>query len=427
MPSITSITRLVLHYLIRPKTQAGVHIAGLLALVAVLFSSSCLALGNTSWGLDKGRRAKAHHQQQQRGRDWLVVAFHALALGLAGLSIGVAVAAAASPDPVGLARPVAGLSVGVTWALLSLLAALYPPSPSALSVARSSSVLIAGLDAVRRLLAPAAAVLSLLLLILEAHVGCTGATVVAAVGTVGWLVQTTVAWALGVRSSSPRGRKWRWWPRRARGGDVDTSSTMPLISVLEDGDGVAVEVEEEGKEDDDEEQLESHASVMSRLTFWWITPLLSQGYRAKTLAQEDLPHLERCDQPPVAHAAFRREWGRTVSRASPAARAKGRGGHMVLGALMRTNWVTFVACGLVLAVSTVLQLMIPVVLNRLLDHIDAGAEAAGGVALGYTLAVGLFVLVVLQSMTEHQFWIWGIRCGMRCQVGWVGLVGGWMG
>lgn len=386
----------------------------------MLFSSSCLALGNIGWG-SKGRRAKA---RERRGWDWLAVAHHALALSVAGLGVGVAVAAAVTPDPVGLARPVAGLCMAVTWALLSLLAALYPPlsrqaPPSAVSFVRSSSVLLGGLDYVRRLLAPAAAVLSLLLLVLEAHAGDAGPTVVAAVGTVGLLVQTAVAWALGIRAS-PQRRRWRWWPRRAGAEGVDTTSSMPLISVLEDGDAAVARVDGEEEEDDDEEQLESHSSVMSRLTFWWITPLLSKGYRAKTLGPEDLPHLERSDQPPVAHAAFRREWARTVARAAPAARAKGRGGHMVLGALIRANWVTFVACGLVLVASTVLQLTIPVVLNRLLDHIDAGAGAPGGVALGYTLAVGLFVLVVLQSMTEHQFWIWGIRCGMRCQVGgWV--------
>jgi len=234
------------------------------------------------------------------------------------------------------------------------------------------------------------------------------------------------AWGVGGRAKGAgRGGRWAWW---RLGGAVDAdSAATPLISVLEDDaaaaqqEGAGDEAEEE--EADDEEQLESHASVVSRLTFWWITPLLSKGYRDKTLGPGDLPHLERHDQPPVAHAAFRREWAAGLARAGLDAEAeaegragKGRGGYLVLGALMRTNRGTFLACGLVLLASTVLQLSIPVVLNRLLAHIDADAAANGGMALGYALAVGLFVLVVLQSMTEHQFWIWGIRCGMRCQV-----------
>jgi hypothetical protein len=375
----------------------------------VLVASSCLALGDTRWSRSRRKHEEGHRHE---GRDWLAIAHHALALGLAGLGLGVAIHAATSPDPVGLARPVAGLTVAGVWALLTLLTALYPPPRRS---CRRASVLLGGLDAVRRLLALAATVLSALLLGLQAHAGSSfgPATAVAAAAAFDLMAQTVVAWIPGPRAKAGGGGgRWRWWRRQRSQAVGDDSAAMPLVSVLED----EVAAGGEGEDEDDVEQLESHASVMSRLTFWWVTPLLSKGYRARTLGPEDLPHLERHDQPPVAHAAFRRQWARGVSRASPQARAKGRGGYLVLGALMRANWRTFSACGLVLLASTVLQLTIPVVLNRLLAHIDAGQAAAGGAALGYTLAVGLFVLVVLQSMTEHQFWIWGIRCGMRCQV-----------
>eukprot|EP00624_Nannochloropsis_granulata_P007188 evm.model.NODE_6679_length_19313_cov_19.735516.5 len=99
---------------------------------------------------------------------------------------------------------------------------------------------------------------------------------------------------------------------------------------------------------------------------------------------------------------------------------KPQGGWLILRVLLAAHWRTFLACGAVLSLATGLQLAVPVVLNRLLAHIDAGLEAEGGAGKGYGLAVLLFVLVVLQSMTEHQFWIWGIRCGMRAQSGLMG-------
>jgi len=56
-------------------------------------------------------------------------------------------------------------------------------------------------------------------------------------------------------------------------------------------------------------------------------------------------------------------------------------------------------------------------LNTLLSYIEDINQHDRDPYFGFILAGGLFALVVLQSLTEHQFWIVGIRALMRKQVG----------
>lgn len=89
---------------------------------------------------------------------------------------------------------------------------------------------------------------------------------------------------------------------------------------------------------------------------------------------------------------------------------------LLIRALLASNLGTFYACGAVLLLSTLFALAVPVVLNALLSYIESGDRTQGSWQ-GYALAGGLFALVLLQSVTEHQFWIIGVRCCMRAQVG----------
>jgi ABC-type multidrug transport system fused ATPase/permease subunit len=361
-----------------------------------------------------GAKARPHTTTTSRKATLLTAAFHALAFVSAAL--GLWQAGDAYHKRASRAKAFSGLAVACAWPLLSLLTYIYPPSSyKKTKKMKKPSTLQPGLDVIRKLLSVVACVVVVLLVPLQVRWKLWGLTTLYLVALLALGGQVILSWQL----TAGQARKGAG-PALILLDDDDQQQQQPLLSVVGSREKHDKDEEEE-EEEDDEAQLESHASIVSRLTFWWITPLLSEGYNAKTLGAEHLPHLEHFDQPPITHQAFRREWTKRVedarSRGQP---LKPQGGWLILRVLLAAHWRTFLACGAVLSLATGLQLAVPVVLNRLLAHIDAGLVAEGGAGKGYGLAVLLFVLAVLQSMTEHQFWVWGIRCGARAQSGLMG-------
>jgi ABC-type multidrug transport system fused ATPase/permease subunit len=134
-------------------------------------------------------------------------------------------------------------------------------------------------------------------------------------------------------------------------------------------------------------------------------PLLLKGFRQRRLGAEDLPPLEAKDESACSYERFMRQWN-----ALPPARGRTHG-RRVVTALYGAFKGSFWRCAGVLIISTCVNLSVPLTLNALLAYLAAGR---GGVE-GYGLALALFALVVVQSLTEHQFWILGVRCQMRAQ------------
>ncbi|GAB5030200.1 multidrug resistance-associated protein 1 [Nannochloropsis oceanica] len=401
------------------KLQGGVHAASVVVVLFIFFTSSRVI---NIYG--SGAKTRPRATTTTRKFTLFTAIFHSLAFVL--VSLGLWQAADAYHKSASRAKAFSGLAVACAWALLSLLTFVYPPSSfKRKHDTKKRSTLQPGLDIVRKLLSVVACVVVVLLVPLQVCWRLWGATILYLVALLAFGGQAILSWQL----SAVQSRK-SVEPALILldGGDGDQhqyqgwQQQQPLLSVVGSTEQQDKEEEEEDEEEeDDKAQLESQASIVSRLTFWWITPLLSEGYNAKTLGAGSLPHLEHFDKPPITHEAFRREWTKRVDDAQKRGHPlKPQGGWLILRVLLAAHWQTFLGCGAVLSLATGLQLAVPVVLNRLLAHIDAGLEADGGAEEGYGLAVLLFMLAVLQSMTEHQFWIWGIRCGMRAQSGLMG-------
>lgn len=214
-------------------------------------------------------------------------------------------------------------------------------------------------------------------------------------------VQVWLAWRLadGTRRAMLTAKAEK--KRRSLAGAVNSSSDVsePLLDVI-DGD-LVVDEDEEGAGGGDVEEgrgqrqrgPEGRAGLLSRLTFWWIMPLLRRGYRQRCLQQEDLLPLEGRDGAGRSHATFRGYWEEMV-RSSGRPRRRAHGWH-IIRVLLHANFDTFFACGAVLLASTAVALSVPVVLNELLSYLEGGDRGRGSLQ-GYMLAAGLFVLVVLQ-------------------------------
>ncbi|OQR96884.1 hypothetical protein ACHHYP_13164 [Achlya hypogyna] len=134
---------------------------------------------------------------------------------------------------------------------------------------------------------------------------------------------------------------------------------------------------------------ERAASLLSRLLFTWIWPVLSTGTEA------DLPPLH----PQDAAAGLYQRFTRSL---------RGHPDRNLLGHLHATCWQPFYAAAALLVLSTTGHLLTPFALQRLLEALDSAAPAHG-----LRWATALTAAVATKALFEHQFWAAGVRCGLH--------------
>lgn len=172
------------------------------------------------------------------------------------------------------------------------------------------------------------------------------------------------------------------------GSYMDSLYNLP-VSFNEDGSIIDVM---------DRETTETRAGLLNQLYFWWALPVITRGYRNKKLEMGDLVSLAPSNNPRMIYSRFDS--------------VHSKGGHSLLNSLYECNKDSFWLCGFVLLISSAVGFLSPVLLEKLLNHV---ADAKEDTSHGYVLAGLLFFVKVVQSILEHQFWIVGVRCGMRCQ------------
>jgi ABC-type multidrug transport system fused ATPase/permease subunit len=150
------------------------------------------------------------------------------------------------------------------------------------------------------------------------------------------------------------------------------------------------------------------ASFGSQLFFHWVFPLLVQGYRAGTVVYENLGNLSGADHPEYAFKILD-----DALRGSPAIGGTELSkGWTLLRMLMCNFSHTIVMCGLMLLISQIAGIAALYLLKVVLD-LFIGME--GQLMYALSLAILLIALKFIESLFEHQFWIYGIRAGMRVQ------------
>ncbi len=159
------------------------------------------------------------------------------------------------------------------------------------------------------------------------------------------------------------------------------------VSVMDENGGEPVET------------VETRAGIMSQLFFWWALPMIYLGYKKKELVMDDLVRVSTRNKPQVSYERF-------------SGCMKSKKDESLIKILYAMNKESFWNCAAVLLLSTLFGYLSPVILQFLLNHVENSRE---DYMTGVILSLVLFASNVIQSVTEHQFWIIGVRCGMRCQ------------
>lgn len=143
---------------------------------------------------------------------------------------------------------------------------------------------------------------------------------------------------------------------------------------------------------------ERHANIFSRTLFSWMNPLMELGYK-RPLTEKDVWKLDDWDRTETLNAKFQRCWLEESRKPKPWLL---RALNSSLGG--RFWWGGFWKIG-----NDLSQFVGPLILNRLLQSMQAGEPARNG----YIYAFSIFVGVVLGVLCEAQYFQNVMRVGFR--------------
>ncbi|XP_019224929.1 PREDICTED: ABC transporter C family member 12-like isoform X1 [Nicotiana attenuata] len=143
---------------------------------------------------------------------------------------------------------------------------------------------------------------------------------------------------------------------------------------------------------------ERYASILSRISFGWITPLLQQGCK-RPITEKDVWKLDTWDQSETLSARFQKCWAEESQRKKP----------WLLRALNCSLGGRFWYGGLFKVGSDLCQFVGPLLLNRLLKSLERGEPAW----VGHLYAFLIFVGVSFGVLCEAQYFQNVMRVGFR--------------
>ncbi|KAE9593921.1 putative xenobiotic-transporting ATPase [Lupinus albus] len=143
---------------------------------------------------------------------------------------------------------------------------------------------------------------------------------------------------------------------------------------------------------------EMQASLFSRITFGWITPLMKQGYR-KPITEKDVWKLDKLDQAETLTEKFQRCWMLELQSSNP----------WLLKALNNSLGKRFWWGGIYKIGNDLSQFVGPILLNHLLTSMQNGDPSW----IGYIYAFSIFVGVSVGVLCEAQYFQNVMRVGFQ--------------
>ncbi|KAL8170697.1 hypothetical protein V2J09_022501 [Rumex salicifolius] len=132
------------------------------------------------------------------------------------------------------------------------------------------------------------------------------------------------------------------------------------------------------------------AGLFSKLTFWWLNPLMSKG-KAKTLEDGDIPILRQADRAQTCYSKFMELLFRKNKSHSPP----------IVSTLFLWQWKPILVSGFFALIKVLATSTCPIFLKFFIK-VAEGEEAFS--YEGYVLSLGLFVVKCVESFSERQWY-----------------------
>ncbi|KAL7947345.1 P-loop containing nucleoside triphosphate hydrolase protein [Trichoderma barbatum] len=162
---------------------------------------------------------------------------------------------------------------------------------------------------------------------------------------------------------------------------------------------------------EEEECPEEYATVFSKLTFSWMTPLMRRGYSV-FLTENDLWGLTRADQTKNTGEAFEESWEKELKRRplSPS----------LWLVLFRAYGGPYIVAGFFKVGNDVAQYIQPQLLRLLISFVDSyyrPEKTPQPIVRGASIALAMFACAVFQTTMVHQYFQLAFVTGMRIKSG----------
>jgi hypothetical protein len=212
---------------------------------------------------------------------------------------------------------------------------------------------------------------------------------------------------------------------------MNNTDVVPMTRLVEHGSDTAESAALEDREDAvssrrGQPDPEQSASLLSRLCFWWLNPLLARGYQ-QPLEERDLAELHPDDSAHTSGHRFAVAWEREEAH----------GRHSVPWALHSAFGRFFWLSALWKVVYDVLQFAPPFFIHQLIAFVELhhkstrlaspslltneeeeeGASSLATTGYGLLLCVGLFLAPLVQTVCLNQYFQRCYRSGMRVRAG----------
>ncbi|KAH9646662.1 ABC transporter C family member 10 [Citrus sinensis] len=144
------------------------------------------------------------------------------------------------------------------------------------------------------------------------------------------------------------------------------------------------------------------AGFFSRLTFWWLNPLMKRG-REKTLGDEDIPDLRKAEQAESCYFQFLDQLNKQ-KQAEPSSQPS------VLRTIIICYWRDIFMSGFFALLKVLTLSAGPLLLNAFILVTEG---KAGFKYEGYVLAITLFVAKILESLSQRQWYFRSRLIGLK--------------
>ncbi|XP_021764948.1 ABC transporter C family member 10-like [Chenopodium quinoa] len=152
----------------------------------------------------------------------------------------------------------------------------------------------------------------------------------------------------------------------------------------------------------DKVSLFAKAGLLSRLTFWWLNPLMTLG-KEKTLEEEDIPKLRDADRAEACYLQFMDQFSKQKMD-EPSSQPS------LLWTIVACHRTDILISGFFALLKILTLSAGPLLLNAFIE-VAEGKEAFKNE--GYVLAIALFIAKTLESLSQRQWYFRSRLIGLR--------------
>jgi ATP-binding cassette, subfamily C (CFTR/MRP), member 4 len=158
-----------------------------------------------------------------------------------------------------------------------------------------------------------------------------------------------------------------------------------------------------------EENPQNRASMLSKLTFWWVRDLYRKGMR-KTITSEDIYQTKQSQKSELIADKFTLIWNEELKKENPS----------VLLLIYKAYGYMLLPIGLIFSIfESILRCVQPLFFGALLSYFSEGKEMP---SYAYLYGAGMILCSLIPVIAYHPFSFYSMETAMKVKIGLTRLI-----